>query len=227
MTHSAEKHGSNRVQESLLAPYEKVLLIKLASWMPRCVNPDHLTLLGFVSMFLAGLSYWLSDRDPAFLFAASSFIVLNWFGDSLDGTLARYRQRLRPRYGYYVDHMIDAFGTFFLVVGIGLSGFMNLTLSLLLLAVYLMLSIQTYLATNVFEVFRISFWKLSPTEVRILLITGNTFAYYHPDVYLFGSAVGIFDLGAVVAVSGMGAMLIAETVRNTARLYREERPPEE
>jgi len=223
MTSKTGDQDSKRVQESLLAPIEKVALLKLASWMPERVNSDHLTLIGLLSMLFAGISYYLAGSNPAYLFAASIFIVLNWFGDSLDGTLARYRKKLRPRYGYYVDHIIDAFGTLFLALGLGLSGYMSFTVSLIFVIAYFMMSIQTYLASSVFKVFQISFWKLSPTEVRIALIAGNTYAWYRPEVTLMGKSYLIFDLGAVVSIAGMFIMLIITTIRNTVRLYREER----
>jgi phosphatidylglycerophosphate synthase len=223
MTSKTEDQDSKRVQESLLAPIEKVALLKLASWMPRWVNSDHLTLIGLLSMLFAGISYYLAGSNSSYLFAASLFFVLNWFGDSLDGTLARYRQKLRPRYGYYVDHIIDAFGTLFLALGLGLSGYMNFTVSLFFVIAYFMMSIQTYLASSVFKVFQISFWKLSPTEVRIALIAGNTYAWFQPKVTLMGRDYLIFDLGAVVSIAGMFVMLVITTVRNTAQLYREEK----
>jgi archaetidylinositol phosphate synthase len=223
LTKKAGYQDSRRVQESLLAPIEKVALLKLASWMPAWVNPDHLTLIGLLSMLLAGASYYFAGRASGYLFAASGFIVLNWFGDSLDGTLARFRQKQRPRYGYYVDHMIDAFGTLFLAVGLGASGYMSFTLSLLFLIVYYLLSIQSYLATHVFQVFRISFWKLSPTEIRLAIIAGNTYAYFRPEVSLLGRGFRLFDVGAVIAVAGMLSMVLFTTIQNTVRLYREER----
>ncbi len=223
MSAETTKKDQERVQASLLAPMEKVALLKLASWMPSWVNSDHLTLIGLLSMFLAGLSYYIASSAPEYLFLASLFIVLNWFGDSLDGTLARYRQKLRPRYGFYVDHIIDAFGTFFLVLGMGLSGYMNLTIALLAVIVYFMLSIQSYLATHVLKVFHMSFWKLSPTEIRIIMIVGNTYVFFRPEVDLVGRSYLIFDLGALVAMAGMLTMLIYTTVKNTIRLYREEK----
>jgi len=223
MSAETTKKDQERVQASLLAPMEKVVLLKLASWMPSWINSDHLTLIGLVSMFLAGLSYYLSTSAPAYLFLASLFIVLNWFGDSLDGTLARYRQRLRPRYGFYVDHIVDAFGTFFLVLGMGLSGYMNLTIALLAVIVYFMLSIQSYLATHVLKVFHMSFWKFSPTEIRIIMIVGDTYVFFRPEVTLMGRDYHVFDLGALVGIVGMLAMLIFTTIKNTVRLYREER----
>jgi phosphatidylglycerophosphate synthase len=223
MSAETAKKDQERVQASLLAPIEKVILLKLASWMPSWINSDHLTLIGLISMFLAGLCYYLATSTPAYLFLASLFIVLNWFGDSLDGTLARYRQKLRPRYGFYVDHIIDAFGTFFLVLGMGLSGYMNLTIALLAVIVYFMLSIQSYLATHVLNVFHMSFWKLSPTEIRIIMIIGNTYVFFRPDVTLMRRDYHIFDLGALAGIAGMLAMLIYTTIKNTVRLYREEK----
>ncbi len=223
MTSKTGDQDAKRVQESLLAPIEKVALRKLASWMPGWVNSDHLTLIGLLSMLFAGISYYMAGKNSSYLFAASVFIVLNWFGDSLDGTLARYRQKLRPRYGYYVDHIIDAFGTLFLALGLGLSGYMSFTVSLFFVIAYFMMSIQTYLASSVFKVFQISFWKLSPTEVRIALIAGNTYAWYRPEVALSGQHYLIFDLGAVISIAGMFIMLIITTIRNTVQLYREER----
>jgi len=223
MTDQAKFQDSKRIQESFLAPIEKVALLKLASWMPHWVNPDHLTSIGFLSMILSGLSYYLARHEPAYLFLASFFIVINWFGDSLDGTLARYRKKLRPRYGYYIDHMIDALGTFTLTLGIGLSGYMDLTVAFLLLIAYYLLSIQSYLATAVFREFRISFWKLSPTEVRLLLIAGNAYAFFRPEVALLGRGLRPFDVGAVIAMAGMAAILLYTTIQNTVRLYREER----
>jgi phosphatidylglycerophosphate synthase len=215
--------GSKRVQESFLAPIEKKVLLWLAARMPRWINSDHLTLIGLLSMFLAGLSYIRAEESPAFLFLASFFIVLNWFGDSLDGTLARYRQTLRPRYGYYVDHIVDAFGTLFLIGGLGLSSYMDLTLSLLLIIAYFLMSIQIYLATNVFQVFQISFWKISPTEIRIGLIVANGYVYIRPTMTLLGEDRLFFDMVGFASIAVMLLVLVVTTVRNTARLYREEK----
>ena len=114
-----------RRQESILTPLEKRVLAWFVRHLPGWVNSDHLTSLGFAAMFLAGTSYVLARWNPVMLFAASGFLALNWFGDSLAGSLARHRQRLRPRYGFYVDHIVDAFGTLFLIGGLGLSGYMT------------------------------------------------------------------------------------------------------
>src|ERR1700676_2216863 len=114
-----------RLQNSFTAAPERKALLWLAARMPPSINSDHLTLLGFVAMFLAGCSYLLARWTPWGLLLATLCLALNWFGDSLDGTLARVRHRQRPRYGFYVDHLLDATGTFFLMSGLAFSGYMN------------------------------------------------------------------------------------------------------
>ncbi|MFH1018925.1 MAG: CDP-alcohol phosphatidyltransferase family protein, partial [Pseudomonadota bacterium] len=171
---------ASRAQLSLLAPLEKKCLIWLAQHTPRWINSDHLTALGLVSLLGAGLSYWYSRFDRSGLLLAIVFLVLNWLGDSLDGTLARVRNRLRPKYGFYVDHVVDAFGTFFLLVGLGLSGYMSERIAAGLLIAYFLLSIEVYLATYTIGTFHLSFWKFSPTELRILLCIGNVVLFFRP-----------------------------------------------
>src|SRR5688572_5584333 len=140
--------------------------------MPAGVNSDHLTLLGFAGMALAGVCYFLAQWNPLALFGAVVCLGINWFGDSLDGTLARVRQRQRPRYGFYVDHIVDAFGALFLIGGLGLSGYMTGTIALLLIAAYFLLAIELYLATYTIGLFRLSFSIWGPTELRIVLAFG-------------------------------------------------------
>jgi len=216
---------ASRQQTSLLAPFEKPLLIRMAKATPAWINSDHLTLLGFVSMCLAGLCYWLAHWSRGALLLVIPCLALNWLGDSLDGTLARVRNRLRPRYGFYVDHITDAFGTLFLLAGLGFSGYMSLAVATCLLIVYLLLSIQSYLATHVLGTFQLSYWKLSPTELRLLLMAGNVALFYRPVVSLFGRHFLLFDVGGVIGILGMSLMLITSAIRNTRALYRAERPP--
>ena len=137
---------ATREQTSVLAPLERAALRGLVRRMPPSVNSDHLSLLGLVAMFLAGVSYAASGRNPLLLHLVNVCIFLNWFGDSLDGTLARYRDRQRPRYGFYVDHIIDTFGTMFLILGLALSGYMTERIAAAVLVVFLMLAINSYLA---------------------------------------------------------------------------------
>jgi phosphatidylglycerophosphate synthase len=214
-----------RDQSSLLAPLEKKALIWLAYRMPAWINSDHLTLLGFVAMGMAGLCYWLARWNRWALVAVIFWLALNWYGDSLDGTLARVRNRLRPRYGFYVDHVTDAFGTTFLLLGMAFSSYMTEWVALGLLIVYLLLSIQSYLATHALGTFQLSFWKFSPTELRVLLAIGNVALLFHPMANLFGRQFLLFDVGGVIGIAGMALMLIVASIRNTRALYNAERLP--
>jgi phosphatidylglycerophosphate synthase len=212
-----------REQTSLLAPLERRALAWLARHMPAWVNSDHLTALGFVAMLFAGISYWMARTDRYALVAVIVWLAVNWFGDSLDGTLARFRNRQRPRYGFYVDHMSDGLGTAFLLGGLALSSFMSSGVALGLLIVYLLLSIQSYLATHALGTFQLSFWKFSPTELRVLLAVGNIAILVRgPGARLAGREFLLFDVGGVIGMVGMSAMLIVSTIRNTRTLYRRE-----
>ena len=214
---------ADRAQVSFLAPLEKRCLIWLADRVPRWINSDHLTALGLLALLGAGLSYWWAGINRAGLLACIACLALNWLGDSLDGTLARVRRRQRPRYGFYVDHVVDAFGTFFLLGGLALSGYMSPAVAAGLLVAYFMLSIEVYLATYTIGTFHLSFWKFSPTELRILLMIGNLALLYRPVVRLAGRHFRLFDVGGAVGIVGIAAMLIVAVVRHTLLLYRAER----
>jgi len=214
--------SADRAQESFLAPLEKKCLIWMAERLPGWVTPDHLTLLGLLAMILAGVCYWLSSVNPYALLLVNLCLVMNWFGDSLDGTLARVRNKLRPRYGFYVDHIVDAFGTFFLLGGLALSGFMSPMVAMGLLIAYFMLTIEVYLATYTLGTFHLSFYKFSPTELRLLLIVGNTVLLYKPVVKIFGPSLLLFDIGGVVGIAGITILLLITTIRHTRILYQEE-----
>ena len=212
-----------RHQTSLLAPLERVCLSWLAQNMPQWVKPDHLTLLGFGAMLVAGICYALARWWPPVLLIVNLCLAINWFGDSLDGTLARARNKQRPRYGFYVDHIIDAFGILFIICGLALSGYMTWTIALAVLVVYFMISIDVYLATYTIGTFKLSFYKFSPTELRILLAIGNIRAMSHPTVHAFGDRYLFFDIGAVIAMALMSIVLVVSVTRNTITLYRAER----
>ena len=218
-------NNAPRIQQSLTAGLERKLLMWLAEHMPQGINSDHLTLLGFVSQFFAGASYALARWNPGGLLLATVFLALNWFGDSLDGTLARVRDHQRPRYGFYVDHMIDTFGALFLMGGLALSGYIDWRAAMGMLAAFLMLSIETYLAAYTLGTFRLSFWKFGPTEIRILLSLGNITLLFRPGVRVLGSVYRLFDVGALIAIAGMAVVLVIVTVYHTAQLYREEALP--
>jgi hypothetical protein len=213
---------ARRELTSLLAPVEKRALLALASRMPRGVNSDHLTALGFAAAALAGAAYALSALDPRFLHLVNLALVLNWFGDSLDGTLARYRDRCRPRYGFYVDHILDAFGALLILGGLAISGLMSPFVALSLLVAYYLLSINIYLATYSLGVFKISYGPLGGTELRLLLAALNLVVLGSPSVPLLGLEILIFDAVATLATVGILTLAVWLTIRNTVTLYRAE-----
>jgi phosphatidylglycerophosphate synthase len=212
-----------RVQESWVAGAERRALLWLAARTPDRIGPDHLTILGLVAQIGAGVFYALAFWNRLALLGVIACLALNWMGDSLDGTIARVRQRLRPRYGFYVDHMVDSFGALALMGGLALSGYMHPVIAIGLLIGFLMLSIQSYLATHALGEFRISVWRFGPTELRILLAIGNLALFWKPMVHLLGTQYRLFDVGGAIGLAGMALMVVAITVKNTVRLYREER----
>lgn len=193
--------------------------------MPAWVGPDHLTLLGFGAMIAAGICYYLAASNEYWLVGVIVCLAVNWFGDSLDGTLARVRDQQRPRYGFYVDHVVDAFGTLFLIGGLGLSGYMSGTLAMALLLAYYLVSIEAYLATYCVGVFKLSFGWWGPTELRILLAIGNLVLLERSVVTIAGERYLLCDVGAVIAIIGLGIAAVVSAIRNTRRLYDEERLP--
>ncbi len=217
---------AKREQTSVLAPLERAALRGLARRMPQWVNSDHLSLLGLVAMLLAGVFYAASGDNPNLLHLVNVCIFLNWFGDSLDGTLARYRDRQRPRYGFYVDHIIDTFGTMFLIVGLAISGYMSERIAAVVLVVFLMLAINSYLAAYALGIFKISQWKLGPTEIRLVIIIGNLVLLHSAHTRVFGRRFLLFDVAGVVGAIGMAAMLVFSSIKNTHALYELERLPE-
>jgi archaetidylinositol phosphate synthase len=219
----AKFHNASRIQQSLVAAAEKRALVWMAERTPLWINSDHLTALGFSAQVMAGVSYALARWNRYWLLAGIVFLALNWVGDSLDGTLARVRQQQRPRYGFYVDHIIDSFGALVLMGGLALSGYMHPYVAIALLLAFLLLSIQSYLATYALGEFQLSFWNLGPTELRILLAVGNLALLRWPIV-LHGN-YRLFDIGGAIGLIGMSAMLIFFSVRNTYRLYMQERIP--
>lgn len=216
---------ATREHRSVLAASEKRVLIWMAHRLPAWVNSDHLTALGLFAMLMAGLSYWSARRSPAGLLWVIFWLAVNWFGDSLDGTLARVRDRQRPRYGFYVDHVVDAFSMVFLFGGLALSGYMSWTAAGAFLIVYFMLCIEVYLATYTVGKFHLAFLGFGPTELRILLAAGNVNAIFHPVVRLFGRELLFFDVGAWIATAGLGAVMMASAWKHTIQLYREETLP--
>ncbi|HMG32368.1 MAG TPA: CDP-alcohol phosphatidyltransferase family protein [Blastocatellia bacterium] len=212
-----------RLQTSLLTPLERRCLAWLAARLPERVNSDHLTLLGFLSTLGAAACYAVSRLWAPAIILSCVFIAMNWFGDSLDGTVARARNKQRPRYGYYVDHVIDALGILAIVCGLAAGGLMTWTFALAFLVLLYLLFIDVYLATHALGIFRMSFFKLGPTELRVLLAIGSLRAMLKPTVRLFGQSYLLFDVAVVVAMVVISIMVIASVLRNTVALYRAER----
>ena len=212
---------ARRVQQSFLAAPEKRFMIWMAERIPVPINSDHLTALGFLAQIGAGVFYALSRFDRYALLAVIACLALNWLGDSLDGNLARVRKQQRPNYGFYVDHMVDSLGAPFLMGGLALSGYMHPYIAIGLLLAFLLLSIQSYLATYTLGEFHLSFWKFGPTELRILLAVGNVALLFRPMV--IHGRYRLFDVGGVIGLIGMSAMLVFFTAQNTYRLYQKER----
>ena len=217
--------SATRVQEALTASIERKALLRLAARTPNRISPDHLTAVGFAAQFLAGASYALARWNKYALLLATLFIAINWLGDSLDGTLARFRQHLRPRYGFYVDHMADTFGAVFLMSGLAASGYLHWQVAVGMLVAFLVLSVESYLTTYTLGNFHMSHAFFGPTEIRILLATGNITLLFHPYAHMLGHRFLLFDVGGAIAIVGMVSMAVVATVRHTVVLYQEERLP--
>jgi phosphatidylglycerophosphate synthase len=214
-----------RVHTSLLAEVEKRSLIWMAHRLPAGVNSDHLTVLAGAAMLGIGACYALAPRYPWLLLGVVVLLAVNWFGDSLDGTVARVRHHERPRYGFYVDHVLDAVGIAFLFGGLVAGGFMTPLVGAAFLIAYYLLTIEIALATHAVGVFRISYWKFGPTELRILVAAGTLQLLRSEFVTLFGYRVLLFDVGGAVAVAGLLATFVASAIQNTRTLYRAEPLP--
>jgi len=216
---------ATRVNRALTASLEKRALEWMARRAPRWLTSDQLTLLGLAAQFGAGLSYAWARSNRFALLAVILCLALNWLGDSLDGTLARVRGRQRPRYGFYVDHMVDSFGSIALMGGLACSGFLHWQTAIAMLVAFLLLSSESYLATYTLACFELSQGLFGPTEIRILLIVGNLALLHSPWCTVFGHRLLLFDLGGAIASGCMFLMAIAVTLRHTAQLYRQEPLP--
>jgi archaetidylinositol phosphate synthase len=215
---------AGRVQASLLAPMEKRCLIWMAERMPRAINSDHLTALAGLSMLGAGLCYW--SGSPGALVGAVLLLAVNWFGDSLDGTIARVRHHERPRYGFYVDHVLDVLSILFVFAGLVLGRHMSAPLGGGFLLAYYLLMIEIALAAHAVGTFRISFWKFGPTELRILLAAGSLRLLWSGQVTIAGARFLLFDVGGAIAIAALVAIFLTSAAANTVALYRAEPLPD-
>ena len=223
---TAESGRHERTSEFVLARFERWILPRLAARLPAWVVPDHLTVLGLLASTAIGAGYALSNRNEAWLWLVNIALVVNWFGDSLDGTLARYRRIERPRYGYYLDHLTDAYSTLAIGLGLGFSPYMLLAVGLAIVIAYLLLSINVYLETHVFEEFSFSYGNLGPTEVRLILIALNITALSISQLpfTVLGIQATVFDVFGLGAAGTMIVMLLVRAAGNLRGLARLEPP---
>jgi phosphatidylglycerophosphate synthase len=214
---------ARREHKSLTAAAEKRLLVWMAERLPPWIGADHLTALGLAAFALGGLAYWMCRRDPLFLHAVNACLALNWLGDSLDGTVARVRQKLRPRYGFYVDHMVDALAALFLLLGLAYSSLITPAVAIALLVAYFFLTINMGYATHALGVFKISFGAFGGTEMRILLALVNLAVLRWPRVPLAGREVLLFDVFGTLATIAVAFTALRSTAQVAKRLYDLER----
>lgn len=209
-----------RINQGLLAQAERRLLLWLARRLPESIHADHLTALAVAGTALASVSFALARWFPVALVGVVAGLALNWFGDSLDGTVARVRRQERPRYGYYVDHVLDVIGATLLMSGLALSGYMTPLVALAVLVAYLLVSAEVFLSTAVGGAFRMSFVRVGPTELRVIVAAGALALLRWPAVDL--PALGrvlIFDVAGVVAAAGLLAALAVSAVLMGRQLY--------
>ncbi len=202
-----------RILNTLTGPVEKPLLRWIAARLPGWVTPDLLTIFGVFGAVVVFIGYALCNLNPAYLWLANLGFILNWFGDSLDGTLARVRRIERPVYGFYVDHATDAFDEILIFLGIGVSPFVRFEFASLALIGYFLLSVLVYVRTCVRGEFTISYGKLGPTEARLIGMSANTLVFFlgNPSLNLFTLNLTVYDLIAI----GMIVCLLVISVATT------------
>ncbi|NPV39838.1 MAG: CDP-alcohol phosphatidyltransferase family protein [Anaerolineae bacterium] len=220
-----KKH--HRVNNILLGPLERPAIAWLVAHMPRWVTPDHLTFLGFFASVLIGVSYYLTTFDKNYFWLANLGFFLNWFGDSLDGNLARYRKIERPRYGFFIDHTIDTISEVLIFVGIGLSPYVDLTLALLALVGYQCMANLVYITTSVKGEFKISYASLGPTEVRFIAILTNIFMFFvgNPEITLplLNKPVQVYNLVITLVIFLLFFFFTYTTITTGIKLERKDR----
>jgi phosphatidylglycerophosphate synthase len=216
---------AERINRSLTAALEQRVLHWIAPRLPARITSDHLTLLGFTAQLAAGAAYAFARTWHPALLVVILCLALNWFGDSLDGTLARVRNQQRPRFGFYVDHVVDIFGATALMGGLALSGFVHPAVAIAMLIAFLLLSAESFLATYTLGSFSLAPSLFGPTEIRILLAMGTLWLLHSPYSHILGHTFLLFNLGGIIATVCMTLMAITLAARHTAQLFREEPLP--
>ena len=227
-----KRKQSERIQTSILNAAEKKALVWMGQRMPRWITSDMMTVFGTIGAVVIAVGYYLSGQNIAFLWLASLGVVMNWFGDSLDGTIARVRNQQRPVYGFFVDHTVDVVNETIMFIGMGLSPLMNLDLALMILAAYLMLSVYVYISAHLKGEFRLTYAKMGPTELRIIAILMNTlFIFVRPlrefsvSTRILGQdlSLGVLDLAGIVILVALLAAYFVSIIRD-AREYAKKEP---
>jgi phosphatidylglycerophosphate synthase len=222
----SEIKDHERINDILLGPLERPALKWFAAHMPGWVNPDFLTLIGIIGTIMIFGGYWLSNTSSAFLWVASLGFVVNWFGDSLDGTLARFREIQRPKFGFFIDHVVDAYSQLFVFVGIGLSPYVRFEIASMTLVCYLLVSVLVYIQTSVKGVFQISYGKLGPTEVRVIAIGINTYIFFAGNTIfnLFNISLSIFEIVCLIISIALFSIFLSTSIKNGIELYKIDPP---
>ncbi|MCX8007693.1 MAG: CDP-alcohol phosphatidyltransferase family protein [Coriobacteriia bacterium] len=212
-----------REHQMLLGPLERPALQWLAARMPAWVTPDVLTGIGVAASAMIFAGYWLTNASPWWLLFVNAGFVVNWFGDSLDGTLARYRKIERPKFGFYIDHTVDAVAEFLTIIGIGLSPYLRLDVAAFALIGYLLMSVHVYIRTAVEGVFKISYGRIGPTEMRVIIMLVNTAILVWQPFFLREVLPGLkpFDLVGIVLAAAMGLVFLASSWTHAVRLAKE------
>lgn len=203
----AEKEEKGRIHDSLLQPLEKKVLMWFVKRLPKWVLPDHMTNLGFVGAIIVFIGYTLTNISPAYFWLATLGFIINWFGDSLDGNIARYRNVQRPKYGFYIDHNVDAITVLLIGLGAGFSPFIHMYVAFYVVIVYFLISIHTYINMYIQDFFKLSYGKLGPTEARLAMIIVNTIVFFLkelPTLNLFNVSFTYFDIMGI----GLGTIII-------------------
>ena len=216
-----------RVNQMLLGPLERPALQFLAKTSPAWITPDVLTAIGVVGSLMCFAGYWLSHQNAAWLWFVNLGLVVNWYGDSLDGTLARYRKIERPKFGFYIDHTVDAVAEFLTIIGIGMSPFMRLDIAAFALIGYLLMSVHVYVRTCVDGVFKISYGTFGPTELRVIIALVNVTIIFAKDWFLTplvhtarGPLLPFDFVGLALAVA-LSAVFLVASAQHAVRLARE------
>ena len=218
-----EEH--RRINDILLGPLERPAIAWLVKRLPSWVTSDHLTLIGLLAAVLIGVSYWLTNFDTRYLWLANLGFLLNWFGDSLDGSLARYRKLERPKYGFFIDHTVDIISEMSIFIGIGLSPYVNFEIALIALVGYLCMSNLVYITTSVKGEFKISYSSLGPTEARVIAMIANTIVFFigNPKIYLPFGEFYLYKLFLIAVICLLFFFFFYTTITQAIELEREDR----